>query len=306
MIRLLALLTTQAPCFGWIVHSDSYNGDDLMAYEMTIPFLGIPSSTWRTWPLFCKRGSCSGVLGGGRPMSILLLVLRGLHVVAVSSPPVSCTLGARSFRPRRLAHNTTGPGPRFPQLFLFPLHRPTCRFLLSIQKEKKRCGGFAAERAVPNPRFWLSFFVHVCGGGERERVRKTWAYRIAIFTLCVLSVLCLVDGLHIPIVTSLRRLSTVGCGGMGERIVSKKKTDGPCQSWEAGGTAERIDTSARDYYYHLSGQGRHFGIATAVVRILRRRTGRSKMGWGGGVVLLFDLSPCLWLLVEAAEEGLEV
>lgn len=25
----------------------------------------------------------------------------------------------------------------------------------------------------------------------------------------------LIDGLHIPIVTSLRRLSTVGCGGVG-------------------------------------------------------------------------------------------
>lgn len=87
----------------------------------------------------------------------------------------------------------------------------------------------AAERAVPIPTFWvLVFFFYVSGGGEREEVRETWAYWIAIFTLlCVLGSM-LIDGLHIPIVTSLRRLSTVGCGGMGATCL--KKTDGPHQS----------------------------------------------------------------------------
>lgn len=55
--------------------------------------------------------------------------------------------------------------------------------------------------------------------GREKRVGETWAYRIATFTLCVLGSM-LIDGLHIPIVTSLRRLSTVGRGGVGA-IVSQ-------------------------------------------------------------------------------------
>lgn len=219
MIRLLALLTAQAPCFGWIVHSDSYNGDDLMAYEMTIPFMGIPSSTWRTCPFFCKRGSCSGVLGWrqahehfapgptwppcrGSEQSSCVLHCRGLLLSAAPSR-------AQHDRPRTTI-------PLSSSSFPAPVNLQVS-FVYSERKEEMwRVRG---RTGCAQPKVLAFFFVHVCGWGERERVRKTWAYRIAIFTLCVLSVLCLVDGLHIPIVTSLRRLSTVGCGGMGERIV---------------------------------------------------------------------------------------
>lgn len=77
-----------------------------------------------------------------------------------------------------------------------------------------------------------------------------------------------------------------------------KKTDGPYQSKGARGTADRIDTSPRDYYYYLAGQARHFGIATVVVRILG--DGLEDQKWGvcggrGGPEVLFDLCPGLRL-----------
>lgn len=189
MIRLLALLTTQAPCFGWIVHSDSYNGDDLMAYEMTIPFLGIPSSTWRAWPFFCKRGSCSGVLGGSRPMSTCSWSLRGLHVVAVSNPPVSCTLEACSFRPRRLAHNTTGPGLRFPRLFLFPCTGQRAGFFCLFRKKRRDVAGSRSNGLCPTPGFGFLFCSCLWwgGGGAREKESERLGHIGLPFLLCVCS-----------------------------------------------------------------------------------------------------------------------
>lgn len=167
------------------------------------------------------------------------------------------------------------------------LQQARCRFLLSIQKEKKRRGGFAAERAVPIPRLWFSLLCFWRCGEEKEP-RGAWAYRIVIFTLCVLGSM-LIDGLHIPIVTSLRRLSTVVV--VWERLCLY--TDGPCQPWETGVTAQRTDTSPRDYYYYLAGQARHSGIATVLARIL----GSGLEDQNRGVVVergpdvLFDLCP---------------
>lgn len=68
MTRLPVLLTTQARCFGRIAHFNFYNGDDLMAYEMTIPFLDIPSTTWWTTP--SRAWTRSGVLDDSKSMSL--------------------------------------------------------------------------------------------------------------------------------------------------------------------------------------------------------------------------------------------
>lgn len=184
--------------------------------------------------------------------------------------------------------------------FPLSLHLPACRFPLSIQKEKKRRGGYGAERAAPIPRFWvLTFFffafLAVVREKESERLGHIGLPRFFFTLLCVFGSM-LIDGLHIPIVTSLRRLSTVGCGGMGAMCL--KRTDGPYQSKGARGTADRIDTSPRDYYYYLAGQARHFGIATVVVRILGDGLEDQKWGvwwWEGPPEVLFDLYPGLRL-----------
>lgn len=70
---------------------------------------------------------------------------------------VLCSSSSRlvPFRPGISQTRRTGDRPTFP----LSLHQTTCRFPLSIQKEKKRRGGYGAERAAPIPRFWvLTYF----------------------------------------------------------------------------------------------------------------------------------------------------
>lgn len=131
--------------------------------------------------------------------------------------------------------------------------------------------------------FWV-FFFYVSGGGEREEVRETWAYRIAIFTLlCVLGSM-LIDGLHIPIVTSLRRLSTVGCGGMGAMCLKKHgRAASVLGGREDGGTYRHFSWGL----LLLPGRtGQTFWDRNSSCENIRRRTGGSKPGCcvvvGGG------------------------
>lgn len=165
------------------------------------------------------------------------------------------------------------------------LHLPTCRFPLSIQKEKKRRGGYGAERAAPFPRFWVltfsSFaFLAVAREKESERLGHIGLPFFIFTLLCVLGSL-LIDGLHIPIVTSLRRLSTVGCGGMGAMCLKN-------------GRAVSVQGGKRDggSYRHFSSgllllpgrTGQTFWDRNSSCENIRRRTGGSKVGCvvGGG------------------------
>lgn len=135
---------------------------------------------------------------------------------------VSFRLNACSLGPRRLA-DSTGHGSLYSSSFPAPTSVQVS-FVYSERKEETWRVWGRTGCALSKVLGFDFFFFCVSGGGERERVRETWAYRIAVFfftLLCVLGSL-LIDGLHIPIVTSLRRLSTVGCGGMGAMCLKKR------------------------------------------------------------------------------------
>lgn len=210
----------------------------------------------------------------------------------------SCVLQAQGLflsatAPRRLD------GPWIALLFLFSCTNQRAGFLCLFRKKRRDVAGVwgrtgCALSKVLGFDFFLSAFLAVAREKESERLGHIVLPFFFFTLLCVLGSM-LIDGLHIPIVTSLRRLSTVGCGGMGATCL--KKTDGPYQSTGARGTADRIDTSPGDYYYNLAGQARHFGIATLVVRILGDGLEDQKWGvwWEGGPEVLFDLCPGLRL-----------
>lgn len=222
--------------------------------------------------------------------------------MAASTPSVSCPFkGLVPFGHSALA-DTTGPGSWIALLFPLSLPLSGCRFPLSIQKEKKRRGGYAAERAVPIPRFWgFDFFFTFLAVARKKESERLGHNGLPVFStlLCVLGSM-LIDGLHIPIVTSLRRLSTVGCGGMGAMCL-KNGLAARASPERREGTAGRIDTSPRDYYYYcLVRTGQTFWDRNSSCEIIRRRTGWPNLGcvvgWEGCQRCCLICVQVFWLL----------
>lgn len=106
------------------------------------------------------------------------------------STPVFLRSKACSFRPCHLA-DTTDHGSLYSSSFPAPTSVQVS-FVYSERKEETWRVWGRTGCALSKVLGFDFFFFCVSGGGERERVRETWAYRIAVFYFhfVVCSVLC--------------------------------------------------------------------------------------------------------------------
>lgn len=94
-------------------------------------------------------------------------------------------------------------------------------FVYAERKEEMR--RLCSQTGCARSKAWVFLFMFLGGYGERERKSRRDLGKSDCHFYFVCARFYLIDGLHIPIVTSLRRLSTVGCGGVGV-IVSRTRT----------------------------------------------------------------------------------
>lgn len=158
-----------------------------MAYEITIPLLGIPSSTGRQTP--SRIWTRSGVLDDGTPMNLRTGSTRPFCCGSRSTPVLS-KLKACSFPPRHLA-DTEDQGSLYFSSFPAPTNVQVS-FVYSEKKEERwRVWGRTGCAHSKVLGFDL-FLLCVSGGGVREKESERLGHiGLPFFLLCcVCSVLC--------------------------------------------------------------------------------------------------------------------
>lgn len=178
------------------------------------------------------------------------------------------------FRPRRLT-DTTGPGPRNALLFLFPCADQHAGFLCLFRKKRRDAADLRPNGLCPFQGFgcFVSFFL-LAAAREKESERLG-AYRIAIFTLCVLGSM-LIDGFAYTHCNFTQASVHSWLWWYGSERVQKRM--GHASPGRQEGRRNVQTFSARDYYLLPGRTGQTFWDRNGGCEYIRRWTGGSKPG----------------------------